>query len=270
MVFYFFLMTFTYCMRSVLSVAIVAMNDPKTSINKDIEVYDWDNQSVVLSAFFWGYVLLQVPSAQLGKKFGAKWMLVGCTSLDSLSCILIPVMASRFGSTGVMICRVSQGLAQGGVAPLVHTLLGCWAPPSERSVMATVAYTGGTFGIILCLPITGVICSGYWGWPASFYLFGSLGLMWALAWSVFGADTPSTHKTISNIERKYIETSLGQIEYKVCGLNHSLKRIFSDTNMNIKKMDIYRVGHIKTGSFYFPRGFIISQPNSNFLASFHS
>lgn len=109
------------------------------------QVYDWKNQSVVLSAFFWGYVILQIPTAQFGKKYGPKWVLAACVIVDSVSCLLIPTIAEVFGSTGVMGCRFFQGLAQGGVAPLLHTLLGKWAPPSERSIMGTLSYSGKLF-----------------------------------------------------------------------------------------------------------------------------
>ncbi|XP_074040781.1 putative inorganic phosphate cotransporter [Leptinotarsa decemlineata] len=214
-IFYFLLFTITYCKRAALSIAIVAMNDNSTSSNVDIETFKWTNESVVLSAFFWGYVIFQIPAAQLSKKVGAKWMLVGCTILDSLSFMIIPIVASHLGSIGVMGCRVLEGLAQGGVSPLVHTLLGTWAPPGERSVLGTFAYSGCICGNILSLSVTGFICSSGWGWPAVFYIFGIIGLMWTLAWIIFGADRPSSHKTITDAERNYIEISLNQQVHKI-------------------------------------------------------
>ncbi|KAJ8923275.1 hypothetical protein NQ315_001832 [Exocentrus adspersus] len=215
MIMYFLLMTYTYCMRTVLSVAIVAMNDHNTSSNPDVPTYKWSNQSVVLSAFFWGYVVLQLPAAQLGKKFGAKWLLVCCITVDSIACLLIPVCAAYFGATGVMVCRFFQGLSQGCIYPLLHTLLGYWAPPCERSVIGTFSYAGSVFGNILSLPVTGFICSSWVGWPASFYLFGALGLKWAILWIIFGADRPGCHKSITLYEKMYIETSLGHEKHKV-------------------------------------------------------
>ncbi|XP_057654227.1 putative inorganic phosphate cotransporter isoform X1 [Diorhabda carinulata] len=213
--FYFLLMTYTYCMRTVLSLAIVAMNDRSVTINPNVETYNWTNQSVILSAFYWGYVVLQIPIAQSAKKFGVKWILVVCVLVDSGSCMAIPTMANIFGSGGVMACRVLQGLAQGGIAPLTHTLLGCWAPPSERSVLGTITYAGSIFGFILSLPLTGLICSSWIGWPAAFYLFGALGLKWVVLWLLFGANKPSEHKTITTAEKDYIQHSLGYDEHMV-------------------------------------------------------
>ncbi|XP_060523180.1 uncharacterized protein LOC132700078 [Cylas formicarius] len=210
MILYFLLMCNTYCMRSALSVAIVAMNDNSTSENQDIPTYHWTDQSIVLSAFFWGYIIFQIPAAHFGKKYGIKWILVGSTTLDSIACILIPTMAHAFGSQGVMLCRFFQGVSQGFVLPLVNTLLGHWAPPSERSRIGTFSYAGSVFGNIVSLPITGVICSSWLGWPFCFYLWGAFGLSWVFLWMFFGFDRPRSHNSISKAEMAYIEHSLGQ------------------------------------------------------------
>lgn len=81
--------------------------------------------------------------------------------------------------------------------------------------MPTLYSVGSVVGNVLSLSLTGVICSSWWGWPASFYLFGGLGLKWVLLWTILGADRPGSHKGISEPERKYIESSLGQDIHKV-------------------------------------------------------
>ncbi|CAH1972863.1 unnamed protein product [Acanthoscelides obtectus] len=211
---YFCLMTITYCTRTVLSVGIVAMTNNNTSTNSDVPTYQWNNQSVVLSAFYWGYVVLQIPAAMMGKRVGPKWLLVAMATIDSISCVLVPVSAEYFGASGVIVCRVAQGLAQGGISPMLHMLLGHWAPPSERSVMGSFAYSGSVFGNIIALPITGLICSSWFGWPAAFFTFGALGLLWVIAWMFLGADRPGLHRGITSCEKKYIESSLGHTEHQ--------------------------------------------------------
>lgn len=58
--------------------------------------------------------------------------------------MMIPTMARLLESKGVMLCRFLQGLAQGFLLPSIHTLLGHWAPPSERSRIGTFSYAGLT------------------------------------------------------------------------------------------------------------------------------
>ncbi|KAJ8946315.1 hypothetical protein NQ318_004204 [Aromia moschata] len=206
----FLLLAIAYGMRVNLSVAIVAMTDNTTSANPDIPTYDWDNKSVVLSSFFWGYIVLQVFAGQMGRTYGTKWLLVGAMFINSSACMLIPVMAAWLGSGGVMICRVVQGLSQGFFFPSIHTLLGQWAPVPERSRLGTVVFSGVAFGTIITMPVTGFISASWIGWPPTFYLFGLVGYSWLIVWAIFGASSPADHKSITKEERFYIESSLGQ------------------------------------------------------------
>ncbi|KAJ8923273.1 hypothetical protein NQ315_001830 [Exocentrus adspersus] len=204
----FLLLTIAYGMRVNLSVAIVAMTDNSTSQNPDIPTYDWDNKSVILSSFFWGYIWLQIFAGQWGRTYGTKWLLVGSMFINSTACMLIPVLSDSFGSYGAMACRVLQGLSQGFFFPSIHNLLGRWAPPSERSRLGTVVFSGVAFGTIFTMPITGFISASWVGWPPTFYLFGALGYGWAITWVFLGSNGPGDHKLISEEERTYIETSL--------------------------------------------------------------
>ncbi|RZC22697.1 inorganic phosphate cotransporter, partial [Asbolus verrucosus] len=202
-------------MRVNLSVAIVAMTDKNTTSNPDIPTYDWDDKSVVLSSFFWGYVVLQVFAGQFGKMYGPRWFLVAAMLINAVVCMLTPLVADNLGSKGVMGCRVIQGLFQGFIFPSIHNLLGKWAPTPERSRIGTFVYSGSSFGTIVTMPITGLISASWAGWPVSFYVFGSLGLLWVVLWIFLGSDSPADHKSISEEERNYIEVSLGQQDKKV-------------------------------------------------------
>ncbi|KOB69180.1 Sodium-dependent phosphate transporter [Operophtera brumata] len=51
----------------------------------------------------------------------------------------------------------------------------------------------------------------YWGWPAIFYLNGTLGALWTVAYVFLGSPSPQSSKMISDQERSYIQTSLGQV-----------------------------------------------------------
>ena len=63
---------------------------------------------------------------------------------------------------------------QGVTAPALVTLLGKWAPPLERSQMATIALSGALLGNVVTFPLSGVLCQcGFaGGWPSVFYVSG--------------------------------------------------------------------------------------------------
>ncbi|CAG9767280.1 unnamed protein product [Ceutorhynchus assimilis] len=206
----FFSIVLEMASRACVSLSIIAMTDSTTSSNPNIPTYDWSNTNVILSSFYWGYIALQLPAAQLVHSYGIKWFLFAAMLVNSLSMTLIPTFAALLGSTGVMICRAVQGVSQGFFYPSMQTMLGRWAPEEERSRMSMLVYTGSAIGTILCGPINGYICESHYGWPGTFYLFGGLGFVWCISWFFFGFSTPASHPTISAEERLYIEKSLGQ------------------------------------------------------------
>lgn len=59
------------------------------------QYFDWSHsiQSVILSSFFWGYVLLQIPAGELARKFGGKLLILTSIGVNSLVSLMIPVAA---------------------------------------------------------------------------------------------------------------------------------------------------------------------------------
>lgn len=97
---------------------------------------------MVLSSFFWGYILPQIAAGWLANTYGPKWFLVSAMFICSAAGILLPSFAAYFGSRGVMAIRSIQGLSQGFIFPSVHSLLSNWVPPNERSRLGTFVYAG--------------------------------------------------------------------------------------------------------------------------------
>lgn len=165
---------------------------------------------MILSAFFWGYTVMQIPSGYIAGIWSAQKLLSIGVFLCGIFNILIPTVAS-LGYFAVCICRVGMGLCQSCLLPCTHTLLSKWAPPSERARLGTFAYAGAQFGTVICFPISGYIGSLI-GWPSIFYVFGGCALIWSIVFFFIGADSPSQSSRISEKERRYIENSLKTVE----------------------------------------------------------
>ncbi|KAL2718943.1 putative inorganic phosphate cotransporter isoform X3 [Vespula squamosa] len=161
-----------YVMRTNMSVAIVAMvnhtaitehqeivtnecqidhtNDNSTShsIHKDGE-FAWDSkkQGYLLSSFFYGYVITQIPFGILAKRYGSKYFLGIGMLINSLFGLLVPVSA-HWGFPWLMVVRFIQGLGEGPIVPCTHALLAKWIPPNERSRMGAFVYAA-----LLYIPI---------------------------------------------------------------------------------------------------------------------
>lgn len=206
----FFGLTVAYALRVNLSVAIVAMTDNST--NPDFETYNWDNKGVVLSSFFFGYVVTQVPSGQLAHRFGAKYLLFFGLLLCSVLAIGTPWLASFGGQSAVIAVRVVQGLSQGVVFPSTHNILSRWSPLEERGRLTTYCYAGSQFGTVIMLAVSGEMASSNLGWPSIFYISGLVGVVWSAAWLLFGSSSPSENRFISAEERNLIEKSQRVVE----------------------------------------------------------
>ncbi|KAF5293592.1 hypothetical protein FQA39_LY03077 [Lamprigera yunnana] len=194
-------------MRVSLSVTIVAMTS-NTSANADVPIYPWTDQSIVLSSFFWGYVLSPILIGQLAKKYGAKWFITIALTIASIFSVLIPFVA-QYGSWTVMLCRAIQGFANGSFFPCCHNLLSKWCPLQEKSRLSTFVYAAGPLGMAISMICSGFISATWVGWPYVFYGHGAIGLLLMVVWSILGKNSPTEHKTIDPREKEFIVNSIG-------------------------------------------------------------
>ncbi|VUZ38977.1 unnamed protein product, partial [Hymenolepis diminuta] len=118
----------------------------------------------VESAFFYGYMITQIPGGAIATIFPAN-RLFGIAVGGSAFCNLIVPLACR-GSYGfVAFIRVLQGLVEGTSYPACHGIWRYWAPPIERSRLATIAFCGSYAGAVMGLFISGIMAQ-YMGWQS--------------------------------------------------------------------------------------------------------
>ncbi|XP_046815652.1 putative inorganic phosphate cotransporter [Vespa crabro] len=205
----FFAMVIGYFLRVGISVAVVAMSN-STTANPEIEDYGWTSsqRSSILSSFFWGYTIIQIPSGYFISIWSTQKVLCLGMFICGVFSLLTHVAAHYGGIIAVYVCRVGMGLSQGCLLPSIHSLLSKWVPPSERARLGTFTYAGAQFGTVLALPFSGLLAASSIGWPSIFYIFGAFAVCWSIIFLFLGSDTPSTHSTISIEEKMYIKSSL--------------------------------------------------------------
>ncbi|XP_059058446.1 putative inorganic phosphate cotransporter [Achroia grisella] len=174
--------------------------------------FTWSKQvqDTIMSSFFWGYVVLQIPAGQLAHRFGSTALLTIALIINCIVSLVLPLAAYYGGWVSIVICRIIQGLSQACIIPSLHTTLGKWAPLAERARMSAFVYGASALGAVLGLPITGFIASSAMGWPGIFRFYGTLsGIMAVVIWKL-GADSPAKHTKITPEEKLYIEQELHQ------------------------------------------------------------
>ncbi|GJJ14842.1 hypothetical protein Clacol_009110 [Clathrus columnatus] len=74
-------------------------------------LFDWVN-----SAFFFSYILVQVPATILMKQFNPNiW--IGCVAIGWSICSVL--MAATFNFAGIMVCRIGLGAFEAGFSPAI-------------------------------------------------------------------------------------------------------------------------------------------------------
>jgi MFS family permease len=75
--------------------------------------FDWSevDQSIILSSFFWGYLIFQVPGGRIAEVVGAKRVFGGAVFVNGILSLLLPFLA-RINWVLLLIIRTMQGLAQ--------------------------------------------------------------------------------------------------------------------------------------------------------------
>ncbi|GLH13607.1 Putative inorganic phosphate cotransporter [Gryllus bimaculatus] len=174
--------------------------------------YEWDEyqQGLILGGFFWLHWISQIPGGVLAQNYGTKAVYGFSNMLMCVLGFLIPFSAGLDYRIVVAI-RALQGLigaSIGVVWPAMHNIIAKWIPPNERSTFVT-AYTGGSIGVAVTFLLGGLVID-WLGWEAIFHITGVLGVVWFIAWWKLVFDTPDEHPRISEAERSYIVSSLGQ------------------------------------------------------------
>ncbi|XP_043235324.1 putative inorganic phosphate cotransporter [Amphibalanus amphitrite] len=179
---------------------------PPPPEHDDTEVgeYVWDEftQGLLLAAFYWGYLVTQVPGGFLAERFGSKRVLGVSQGLNGALALLLPVAADG-GPGWVIAVRFIQGVCCGPVYPCLFPLVARWFPLDERQRAFSFVNAMTAFGISLTTTMAGQLSTSL-GWRSVFYTSGSIALLWAAAWMLLVHDTPHEHPSATEAERRRI------------------------------------------------------------------
>jgi len=159
-----------YLDRVCMSVAGPRMQD---ALHIAPEQWGW-----VGTVFSFGYGIFEVPSGHLGDKFGARRILTRIVLWWSAFTMLTGAVSTYPVLLGV---RFLFGAGEAGAFPVVAVAISQWFPPATRGrafgLFIMCSQLGGALSPLLVVPI-----QRRFGWPMSFYAFGSVGLVWAVVW----------------------------------------------------------------------------------------
>jgi len=140
----------------------------------------------------------------LAQRFGGK-RVVGWSVLAWSMFTLLTPSAATASITVLIAARIGLGVGEAGMYPSAFKLFGRWVPAAERGRAAALINSGTSAGSLIGLMSSGWLVQHY-GWPAPFYVFGVIGLLWLIAWLQQVQDDPSADQRLGAEEHELLRT----------------------------------------------------------------
>jgi sugar phosphate permease len=187
-----------------------AASEIRKEFGFDVVTMGW-----IFSGFNWSYALFQIPGGWLGDRFGPRRVL---TAIVLWWSAFTAVTALAVGRSSMFAFRFLFGLGEAGAFPTATRALSHWLPASERGFAQGITHSGARLGAAITPPIVVFLITAL-GWRSVFYIFGLVGVVWALYWYWYYRDRPEQHAAVNAAELAIIR------EQKDLGAPVSVERV---------------------------------------------
>ena len=154
----------------------------------------------VVGVFAISYAAFEIPSGSMGDRIGPRKVLTRIVLWWSAFTTL-----TGFAANVQMLLpiRFLFGAGEAGAYPNSSSSISRWFPAVERArahgIVWMASRIGGAISPLLVVPI-----QARYGWRASFYVFGILGVIWELVWYGWYRDRPAEMPGVSKAEMEEI------------------------------------------------------------------
>lgn len=144
--------------------------------------FDWSQemQGVILSSFYWGYILTHIPGALLAQQIGGRDTAIIGMAICAIFTLLTPIATEHGAEYGLIPARILVGAGEGLLFTSCSTLIAVWMPFKERTIAVSAVFSGVEVGAFIGSLWSGLLIHDY-GWKSPFYVFGTIAVIWILA-----------------------------------------------------------------------------------------
>lgn len=179
---------FSFLDRMVISIAL-------PFIGKDLNI-DATMQGAILSAFFGGYALFQIPGGMLADKFGSRKVMAIAITWWSIFTSMTGFVASY---PLMLLCRFVFGVGEGCFPGASWRAIATYFPPKERATATAIQSSVNTLGpAVASLVAAGIIAA--FGWRSVFITLGIPGLLIGATIWYYLKDDPAKHPHMTKEE----------------------------------------------------------------------
>ena len=158
----------SYIDRTVISLAIVQIGEDLT--------LDASKLGIVLSAFFMGYAIMQIPGGWLADRFGSRKVIVAAVIAWS---VFTALSGLAWSLTSLLLIRFLFGIGEGGYPAASTKAISDYFPKDKRtkaqSTMMSSNALGAAVAPLICAPLLVAF-----GWRNVFLFVGLLGIVFVV------------------------------------------------------------------------------------------
>src|SRR6267378_2396754 len=150
----------------------------------------------VTGMFALSYAVFEIPSGILGDRIGPRRVLTRIVLWWSVFTSLTGAVSNYIF---LLITRFCFGIGEAGAYPNAGSVIARWIPPQQRArawgIVWMTSQIGGAISPLLVVPI-----QMRFGWRASFFTFGILGVIWSGIWYWWYRDSPVEKPGVTQAE----------------------------------------------------------------------
>src|ERR1700742_4491283 len=141
------------------------------------------------SSFFFLFSISAIVVGFIVNRIATRWVLLALALVWALA--QFP-MVGNIGLTTLIVCRIILGAGEGPAFSVAAHAIYKWFPDEKRTLPTAILSQGSAFGVVLAVPALNWIIVHH-TWHYAFGALGIVGLMWVVAWLVWGKEGPLVH-----------------------------------------------------------------------------
>ena len=194
LIFLFFLLFITYLDR-------ISIGFLREEIQSEFAL-TYTQWGMIMGAFSLSYALFEIPSGVWGDRIGPRAVFIRIVLWWSLFTALTGLAG---GFLSLVLIRFLFGMGEAGAFPNTAAVISKWFPAQETSRSISISFSGMKVGAALA-PLIVLPVAAAFGWRATFFVNGAIGIIWVLFCIFWFRNNPSEMKGITEAEKRFIES----------------------------------------------------------------
>jgi MFS family permease len=149
---------------------------------------------LVFSAFAYPYAIFQIIGGWVGDNFGPRRTLFACGLIWAVATILTGLSG---GLVSLFLFRVMLGFGEGATFPTATRAMQYWTPAGRRGFAQGITHSFARFGNAVTPPLVAWLMAAF-TWRGSFFILGSLSMIWVFLWFWYFRDEPKDHPAMTD------------------------------------------------------------------------